>query len=73
MSELKTYPDDDANETCQFCGRVYPGEEEVEYEDWWAATECEHMCCLECSDWTGSYPLCPQCAREERQRNGEPT
>ena len=73
MSELKTYFDNDQDETCPFCGKVYPGEEEVEYEDWWAATECEHVCCLECSDWTVGYPLCPQCAKEEGQRDGKPT
>ena len=65
MSELKTYMDDDRDETCPFCGKVYPGEDEEEYEDWWAATECEHMCCLECSNWTAGYPLCPQSPRRK--------
>ncbi len=76
MSELKKYFDeekDDQEETCQFCGKVYPGEDVMEYEDWWAATECEHICCLDCSDWTMGYPLCPQCAKEEGQRDGKPT
>jgi hypothetical protein len=73
VSELKTYSDDDLDETCQLCGTVCPGEEEVEYEDWWAATECEHKCCLECADWTLGFPLCPQCAREEKEQNGKAT
>jgi hypothetical protein len=71
MSELKGYSDNHPDETCQFCGKVYPGENDVEFESWWAATECEHMCCLDCSDWTGGFPLCPQCAKEEKERNGQ--
>ena len=73
MSDLKTYDMEfDREETCPFCGRVYTGSDEEDYTQWWAATECMHMCCLECSDWTAGYPLCPQCAKEESQRDGKP-
>src|SRR5664280_2838186 len=71
MSELPKYFENDQIDTCPFCGKVYPGDEEVEYEEWWAPTECSHMCCRQCSDWSAGYPLCPQCAREESQRNGK--
>ena len=66
MSELKKYTDNDPDETCPFCGRVYPGEEEVQYEDWWAATECEHKCCLECSRLdSGCIPSAPNATRRK--------
>lgn len=82
MTDLKKYFDYDENddhhdgdetESCPFCGEVYPGEDEVQFEEWWGATECEHMCCFECADWSGSYPLCPRCAQEQRERNGKET
>ena len=73
MSELKTYIDDDQDETCPFCGRVYTGSDEEDYMQWCAPTECMHRCCQECSDWTAGYPLCPTCAKEESQRDGKAT
>ena len=72
MSELPKYFEDDQIDTCPFCGQVYPGEEVEGFEEWWAPTECSHMCCLDCTVWTEDVPLCPQCAREESQRNGKP-
>ena len=60
MSELPKYFEDDQVDTCPFCGKVYPGDEAVEFEEWWAPTECSHMCCRQCSDWLAGYPLCPQ-------------
>lgn len=57
---------------CPFCGRADPGEP-VDYEDWWGATECGHVCCCGCLDCSGDHPLCPRCAEQERERNGQPT
>jgi hypothetical protein len=75
MTELKTYDMEyDREEPCPFCGRVYTGINQDDYHEWWAPTECLHMCCSRCAvyyDQTCS-PLCPQCAREEGERNGRP-
>ena len=48
MSEQKTYDMEyDREEACQFCGRIYTGSDEEDYEEWWAPTECLRMCCSE--------------------------
>lgn len=75
MSEPPSYDSIDRGDRtgrCPFCGRADPGEP-VDYEDWWGATECGHVCCSGCLDCSGGYPLCPRCAEEERERNGQPT
>ena len=71
MSEQKTYDMEyDREEACQFCGRIYTGSDEEDYEEWWAPTECLHMCCSECAiyDEQDAPPVCPTCAKEDGLR-----
>ncbi len=77
MSELKTYFDDDSDEVknCPFCGREYTGTDYEEYMEWWLPSACDHMCCAECGVYSEEYgaAICPQCAKEEKERNGKAT
>lgn len=70
MSHPERYGEDPPH-ACPFCGRHDPGQAVIPFEDWWAATECQHICCFDCSDWQAGYPLCPSCAKGEVQRNGK--
>jgi len=62
---LPSYTHDDGSKECPFCHSAHPST--VQYEDWWAPTECCHKCCLTCArpDRASGASYCPQCAEEE--------
>ena len=61
MSELKAL-----DETCPFCGKVYPGKEQVEYEDWWRRRSACTSAASNARTGHGTTPSVPSAPEKRR-------
>jgi len=52
---------------CACVPEVYTADDRDDYQEWWALTECMHLCCYGCAVHYAVHcpPYCPTCAKNE--------